>query len=337
MHAALCTTAAGVVGTTGVPVLAPAGRAPDVVVAGAYDGDGAAVDLLPAPLWDRVDASCDPADRVTLVLDLHSGVLHECVERAGAGAARSVRFASLARPGIVALAADGPAAERPGAPLRAPDPDRAAGGDEPEPWLASRGARASVTAAARQSVAGGRLARVGAYVAGPDGPAPERAVARLRRPAELGVDALLSEHRCAWARRWAHGDVVVVGDDDLQLAARLACYHLVSSVAARGEAAVGARGLTGRAYRGHVFWDADTFVLPYLAATHPRAARAMLRYRVRRLAAARAAARAEGRHGARFPWESADTGEDVTPPRRARPQRRRRADPHRGRGGPHRR
>lgn len=313
VHAALCTTAAGVVGTTGVPVLAPAGRVPSVVVAGAYDGDGAAVDLLPAPLWDRVDAAGDPADRVTLVLDLHSGVLHERVEREGARAARAVRFASLARPGIVALAADGPAAERPGAALRAPDGEPGAGGAEPAPWLASHGARASVTAAAHQSVTGGRLGRVAAYVAGPDGPEPERAAAKLRRPAALGVDALLSEHRCTWARRWAHGDVVIVGDDDLQLAARLACYHLVSSVADRGEAAVGARGLTGRAYRGHVFWDADTFVLPYLAATHPRAARAMLRYRVRRLAAARAAARAEGRRGARFPWESADTGEDVTP------------------------
>jgi trehalose/maltose hydrolase-like predicted phosphorylase len=62
-----------------------------------------------------------------------------------------------------------------------------------------------------------------------------------------------------------------------------------------------------------VFWDTDVFVLPFLAATHPAAARAMLEYRVRRLPAARAAARALGRAGARFAWESAADGRDVTP------------------------
>jgi trehalose/maltose hydrolase-like predicted phosphorylase len=39
----------------------------------------------------------------------------------------------------------------------------------------------------------------------------------------------------------------------------------------------------------------------------------MLEYRIRRLAVARANARAEGRAGARFPWESAASGVDVTP------------------------
>jgi trehalose/maltose hydrolase-like predicted phosphorylase len=79
------------------------------------------------------------------------------------------------------------------------------------------------------------------------------------------------------------------------------------------EAAVGARGLSGSGYRGHVFWDADAFTLPFLAATHPASARAMLEYRIRRLPAAREAARALSRRGARFPWESARSGREVTP------------------------
>ena len=87
----------------------------------------------------------------------------------------------------------------------------------------------------------------------------------------------------------------------------------MGSVADEGEAAVGARGLSGQAYRGHVFWDSDVFVLPFLAATHPAAARAMLEYRIRRLPAARTIANVLGRRGARFPWESAHTGFDVTP------------------------
>ena len=62
-----------------------------------------------------------------------------------------------------------------------------------------------------------------------------------------------------------------------------------------------------------MFWDADTFVLPFLAATRPEAARSMIAYRVNRLPAALAAARRLGRAGARFPWESAGSGVDVTP------------------------
>jgi trehalose/maltose hydrolase-like predicted phosphorylase len=63
-----------------------------------------------------------------------------------------------------------------------------------------------------------------------------------------------------------------------------------------------------------VFWDADTFVLPFLASTHPASARAMVEYRVRRLPRAIEAARRMGLAGARFPWESAASGDDVTPP-----------------------
>ncbi len=115
------------------------------------------------------------------------------------------------------------------------------------------------------------------------------------------------------AQRWEEADVRIDGDPRLQLAVRLALYHLIGSAADSGEAPVGARGLSGRGYRGHVFWDSDVFVLPFLAATHPAAARAILEYRVRRLPAAQAAARAAGHAGARFAWESAASGEDVTP------------------------
>ena len=97
----------------------------------------------------------------------------------------------------------------------------------------------------------------------------------------------LREHREAWAHRWEEAEVVVEGDPELQRAIRFALFHLMASVGDTDEAAVGARGISGPAYRGHVFWDSDVFVLPFLAATHPAAARAMLEYRVRRLPAAR--------------------------------------------------
>jgi trehalose/maltose hydrolase-like predicted phosphorylase len=100
-------------------------------------------------------------------------------------------------------------------------------------------------------------------------PEPSGAVQRLRDATAAGFDSLLDEHRQAWAARWDDADIVLTGDDDLQEATRLALFHLMASVPGDGEAAVGARGLSGPGYRGHVFWDADTFTLPFLAATHP--------------------------------------------------------------------
>ncbi len=128
-----------------------------------------------------------------------------------------------------------------------------------------------------------------------------------------GIKSLLDDQRSAWQQRWNHADIEIVGDPDMTRLLRFAIFHLISSVACSDEAPVGARGLSGPAYSGHVFWDSDVFVLPMLAATHPPSARAMLEYRLRRLDAARKAAMASGRSGLRFPWESAHDGRDVTP------------------------
>jgi kojibiose phosphorylase len=62
-----------------------------------------------------------------------------------------------------------------------------------------------------------------------------------------------------------------------------------------------------------VFWDTEIFILPFFIYTDPPTARSLLSYRYRTLDAARARALALGYRGALFAWESADTGEDVTP------------------------
>lgn len=76
---------------------------------------------------------------------------------------------------------------------------------------------------------------------------------------------------------------------------------------------IGARGLTGDAYAGHVFWDTEIFLLPFYTLTWPEAARALLMYRYHTLPAAREKAAARGYRGAFYPWESAD-GHEATPP-----------------------
>ena len=100
-----------------------------------------------------------------------------------------------------------------------------------------------------------------------------------------------------------------------QRALRFAVYHLLSAVDPDDDrVSIGARALTGAAYGGHVFWDTEIFMLPFYVLTWPEAARALLTYRHRTLPAARDKAAHHGERGAFYAWESADTGQDVTPP-----------------------
>lgn len=129
-----------------------------------------------------------------------------------------------------------------------------------------------------------------------------------------GMAAVLSEHVAAWAERWQGMGPVIPGNDELQRQARFACYHLIGAANPDDErSSIGARALTGERYRGHVFWDTEIFAWPPLLYTHPATARALLMYRYHTLAGARAKAAAGGYRGALFPWESADTGDEVTP------------------------
>ena len=93
-------------------------------------------------------------------------------------------------------------------------------------------------------------------------------------------------------------------------------YHLTSAANPGDErVSIGARGLTGDAYFGHVFWDTETYLLPFYTAIWPEAARALLMYRFHTLPGARAKAAQIGCKGALYAWESADTGEETTPER----------------------
>jgi kojibiose phosphorylase len=145
--------------------------------------------------------------------------------------------------------------------------------------------------------------------------APTDAAAQALDAAQaLGVEQLAKRHRAAWRSHWREADVAIEGDLELQRAMRFGLYHLISSADPESDvASVGARGLSGPGYRGHVFWDTEVFILPFFACTQPETARALLAYRYRTLGAARARAAKLGYRGALFAWESADTGEDVTP------------------------
>jgi kojibiose phosphorylase len=121
-------------------------------------------------------------------------------------------------------------------------------------------------------------------------------------------------HVRAWGREWDRSDVVIEGNDELQGMVRFNLYHLLIAAPRTLEGvSIGARTLSGFAYHGHVFWDTEIFMLPFFTFTHPEIARKLLDYRYERLDAARSKARANGYRGAQFPWESATSGDEVTP------------------------
>jgi trehalose/maltose hydrolase-like predicted phosphorylase len=142
----------------------------------------------------------------------------------------------------------------------------------------------------------------------------ECAMEHLSRVILGGVSTAVSAHASDWESRWHAADVEIDGDDSLQQALRFAGYHLISAANPDdNRVSIGARALTGAAYKGHVFWDTEIYMLPFYIFTHPPAARALLEYRYRTLDAARQKAHSFGFRGAMYAWESADTGEETTP------------------------
>jgi kojibiose phosphorylase len=160
-----------------------------------------------------------------------------------------------------------------------------------------------------------RIDRVAALRTSRDTERPNKAARSDAKNAIGQVALVVDEHCRAWSSEWHRSDLKIEGDPAAQQAIRFAIYHLLSCANPDNEdMSIGARGLSGAGYMGHVFWDTEIFMLPFFILTHPQAARALLMYRYHRLAAARARAVRFGYRGALFPWESADTGEDVTPP-----------------------
>lgn len=302
----LFTVVSGGVGFRGSVEESPDYGQPLVVAAGVYAGTGIDDGLLEGP--DVVDVRIHPPvveDR--RVLDLRTGTLYREEVRPEGVPLRSLRFASLAEPGVLAMrveAGPGRLASEPAALGRAwqsvDTPDAGIGA------LAEERSRSDRDVSAIQ--------RLVAVTASRSGPARRRvAEESLRRARSLGFERLLCGQRAAWADRWERVGVSIPADPRAEVALRFALFQLWSLVGAGPDLAVGARGLTGSGYSGHVFWDAEVFVLPALVTIDPAAASAMVDYRLHRIGTARERARTEGRRGARFPWESGLDGRDVTP------------------------
>ena len=142
----------------------------------------------------------------------------------------------------------------------------------------------------------------------------ERLSKKLEELNSRGFQALRQENRQAWQEFWADSDVIIEGDDEAQVSVRHALFQLrIAAPKDNPWASIGARTLSGFGYRGHVFWDTEIFMLPFFTYTQPELARNLLLYRWHTLPGARRKAAQGGYQGAQYAWESAETGDEVTP------------------------
>jgi alpha,alpha-trehalase len=135
--------------------------------------------------------------------------------------------------------------------------------------------------------------------------------AALRRPEFAQA---LARHVDAWEELWRVCDVRAGCDEKVQHLLRVHICHILQVCSRHTpdlDAGVPARGLSGEAYRGHVFWD-ELYVYPFLSFRLPEVTRGLLMYRYRRLEEARAAAHEAGFAGAMFPWQSGSEGTEET-------------------------
>lgn len=145
---------------------------------------------------------------------------------------------------------------------------------------------------------------------------PDPAAVALERAGNFEWNAwesCFAESANAWAAYWRKADIRIPSHPSVEQALRFGSYHLRLSAPPDPTVSVGARTLSGRAYEGHIFWDAEIFMLPFYVHVEPEIARRILLYRHHTLAGARHKARQLGYAGACFAWESTLTGDEVTP------------------------
>ena len=108
-----------------------------------------------------------------------------------------------------------------------------------------------------------------------------------------------------WPKLWNTTDIAIAGDPQAQQITHANLFYLLSSTYPGSDYSIPPMGLSSNAYGGHIFWDADVWMLPALVVQHPDYAKPIVDYRFKLLAQAKHNAAAQGYAGAEFPWESA--------------------------------
>jgi len=142
----------------------------------------------------------------------------------------------------------------------------------------------------------------------------ETAVRKLQSFMTKSLVTELEEQRNIYASLWERAKIEIEGDPKLQQAVRFDLFHLMSTPNPKDNRTnIGAKLMHGEEYGGHAFWDTELFILPFFTLTFPEIAKNLVEYRYLLLDGARRNAKKYGQAGARYPWESADTGDEECP------------------------
>ncbi len=116
-----------------------------------------------------------------------------------------------------------------------------------------------------------------------------------------------------WPHIWQTSDIVIQGDPEAQQVTHANLFYLLSSTYPGSDHSIPPMGLSSDIYGGHIFWDAEVWMMPALIVQHPDYAKSIIDYRFKLLGQAKKNAKAHGFAGAEYPWESADTGAEMAP------------------------
>jgi maltose phosphorylase len=116
-----------------------------------------------------------------------------------------------------------------------------------------------------------------------------------------------------WQDFWKKADIFVEGDPEAQQGIRFCIFQMQQTYRGAVDGSnIGAKGLTGEAYNGNAFWDTETYCLPYYLFSNPKAARALIDFRLKTLPQAMERAKSLDCKGACYPIATTDGTESCT-------------------------
>jgi maltose phosphorylase len=110
-----------------------------------------------------------------------------------------------------------------------------------------------------------------------------------------------------WKKAWETIDIPIDGDDDNLQGVRLSIFSLYSTYHGfDANLNIPCKGLTAEVYHGQVFWDTESYCLPFYIFNNPKAAKNLLLYRHKYLPQACERAKQLDCEGARYPMCTLD-------------------------------
>ncbi|MDQ0089184.1 maltose phosphorylase [Paenibacillus anaericanus] len=123
----------------------------------------------------------------------------------------------------------------------------------------------------------------------------------------VSFDSLAREQVNYWSGVWADSDIKIEGDPENQQGIRFCIFQMYQTYHGDNSGFnIGAKGLTGEAYRGLAFWDTESYCLPFYIFNNPKAAKSLLEFRYKSLPYALQRARELDCEGAFYPIATID-------------------------------